>query len=256
MLSTVNHTPRLQLGNAPLIGSSGYSGTDQVEIIWQTTSPGTDFSADYRLVGAGSWTPAGPIVHDSVQNGRQNHSVVLSGLTFDTEYEYRVVHEGTTYQDIFDTRLTPGDSSSFSFVTYGDSAGSGTLQNFRDVQNRINTLDGANRAIAFTLSAGDQAYDSGTVNEYDNRFDPSNNAPLTEYNADHIEFYSMGNHEDVSGGVATRDNYSVPIPVNPTTSSVTPVGLTEEEPYSFDYGSVHFATFNSDLGHNNDANPS
>ena len=49
---TVNHTPYLQLGNAPLTGFDG--GADQVEVIWQTTgTQATDtFTARMRETGA------------------------------------------------------------------------------------------------------------------------------------------------------------------------------------------------------------
>ncbi|MFO0946794.1 MAG: DNRLRE domain-containing protein [Planctomycetota bacterium] len=83
---------------------------------------------------------------------------------------------------------------------------------------------------------------------YDLRLDPSKNAPLN-YNKSHIDYFGFGNHDvGYNSGQAARDNYSMPIPVEGVTS---PVGLLfdsnvqEEENYSFDYGSVHFVTFDS-----------
>ena len=37
----VHQPPRLQLGNAPLVGTPAYDGLDQIEILWQTLPAGT-----------------------------------------------------------------------------------------------------------------------------------------------------------------------------------------------------------------------
>src|SRR5437867_2014383 len=66
LLSTlvVNHSPYLQLGNAPLTGFAG-SSTDRVQIIWQTvpdSASGNDsFVVEYRRADATSWINAGSI---------------------------------------------------------------------------------------------------------------------------------------------------------------------------------------------------
>jgi hypothetical protein len=94
---TVNHAPRLQLGNAPLAGFAG-STTDQVDILWQTMSAGSGnedtFVVEYRAVGAPTWTSANSINAPIVTGfeGRLVHSATILGLQYDSQYEYRVQH--------------------------------------------------------------------------------------------------------------------------------------------------------------------
>ncbi len=95
--SIVKHTPYLQLGNAPLVGFDG--GTDQIEVLWQTIpggGSGTDdaFTVEYRAAGAPTWIDAGAIsTIDTGVESRINHFVAITGLQYDTDYEYRVIHE-------------------------------------------------------------------------------------------------------------------------------------------------------------------
>ena len=127
-------------------------------------------------------------------------------------------------------------------MAYGESAVGTPPTNFINVQSRINTLN-----PAFSLLLGDNVYESGTHQELDLRFDPAINPALTQYIDNHIDYYAMGNHDvATANGQPTRDNYSVPIPVLGTTSPVPgPVGETPEGNYSWDYGNVHFLTFDS-----------
>jgi hypothetical protein len=240
----VNHTPYLQLGDASL-GSL----TDQLDILWQTIPArggGTQdsFRTEYRQLGSPTWIDAGtPGTLATGVDNRINHFVSIPGLAYDTEYEYRVVHERdavpvTTYQDTFRSRLAVGDNTPFTFATYGDSAGAGAIANFQSVQGRINQLD-TSEGVAFSVLLGDNAYNQGSHPDYDYRFDPDLNPQLTQYNASHIEYPSIGNHDNRTlSAQPYRENYSVPL-------NGTAVGETLEENYSFDYGNVHFATFDS-----------
>ncbi len=255
MLSfTVNHTPYLQLGNAPLTGYG--SGLDQAELIWQTTgTQGTDaFTAQVRLTGDLNWSNVtlNADMNTGVDDGpgvRINHSATLTGLSFNDDYDYLITHvrDGSpiaTYQDTFHTRLGSDDQSDFTFVTYGDSASGDPPTNFIAVQNRINLID-----PAFSLLLGDNVYSSGTHAEYDLRLDPSKNASLTTYNKTHIDYFAFGNHDvGYLSGQAARENYSMPIPVQGVTSPASLVfdaDVQAEENYSYDYGSVHFLTFDT-----------
>jgi hypothetical protein len=247
---TVNHTPYLQLGNASLDGFNG--GADQAEVIWQTTgTQDTDaFTAEVRETGTVPWTNVAlnaQIV--TGVGGRVNHSATLGGLNFDDDYDYLITHlRGgnpiATYNGTFHTRLEANDSGAFTFVTYGDSASGDPPTNFIAVQNRINALD-----PAFSLLLGDNVYSSGTHAEYDLRLDPTKNAALTTYNKNHIDYFGFGNHDvGYNSGQAARENYSMPIPVQGVTSPVPlafDADVQEEENYSYDYGGVHFVTFDT-----------
>lgn len=144
----VNHTPYLQLGNAAL-----GSATDQIEILWQTkpAGAGTDdsFTVEYRLDGATTWISAGaPGTIITGVEDRINHTAPITGLLYDTSYEYRVVHNRAgspvaTYQDTFQTRLAPGSTKSFTFAAYGDSAELASNTAFRAIQNQLNQTNAA-----------------------------------------------------------------------------------------------------------------
>lgn len=255
---TVNHPPYLQLGDAPSIGEPG-SEQDQVEIVWQTLSSGAGddaFRVLYRQLGSGLWELADdPQLIDTGVATRQNHHVTLKDLFYDTDYEYRVEHLRnaqivTAYQQTFHTRLFAGTPEAFSFVAYGDSAYDNPPANFVSVQQRINQLN-----PAFTILTGDNAYGDdtdpssawGSHAAQDLRFDPSLNAATPAFIGQHIEYPTLGNADlATNGGQASRDNYSLPLngPID-SAASGDYFSSRLEHNYSFDYGNVHFATFDS-----------
>jgi hypothetical protein len=247
---TVNHTPYLQLGDAPLVGYDG--GADQAEVIWQTvgTQDTDTFTAQVRHTGDLPWTSVAlnAQIVTGVE-GRINHSATFTGLAFDDNYDYLITHlRGgnpiATYESTFHSRQATTDAGDFSFVTYGDSAAGDPPIEFINVQTQINAID-----PAFSLLLGDNVYTTGTHAEFDLRLDPAINDPLTTYNKNHIDYFGFGNHDvGYNSGQAARENYSMPIPVQGVTS---PVGLVfdanvqAEENYSYDYGGVHFLTFDT-----------
>ena len=249
----VNFQPYLQLGDAPLDGFKG-SETDQVELLWQTlpgSGSGNDsFVVEYRRANSsGPWKAASGSeqTNNIGTGGRVNHSVEIDGLDYNTEYEYRIQHlRGNTvvetFQNSFETRLAAGDKSAFSFAAYGDSAYRGNIKGFREVQGQINKKD-----LDFSLLLGDNIYDSGKQTEADLRFDKTINPEATAWNSSHIDYVAFGNHDVRTGnGDPTEDNYSVPIPVVGVDSPVAPPSSeTPEHNYSFDYGDVHFITFDT-----------
>ncbi len=249
---TINHSPRLQLGDAPLVGFSG-SETDQVELLWQTVSAGSGtqdaFTVDYRRDGTSDPWLTAPATTQIVlpTGGRINHYTTMTGLNYDDGYEYRVRHlQGGVivdeYASSFRTRLPAGDPTAYSFAAYGDSADINDIQPFRDVQSRINTVD-----PAFAVLLGDNVYDSGTHNESDARFDPTINPEAAAWTAGHIDYVGFGNHDVATdGGQPGEDNFSVPVPVAGVTAPAEPPASEPmEHNYSLDYGNVHFVTFDT-----------
>ncbi len=255
---TVNHPPYLQLGDAPSTGQPG-SETDQVQILWQTETagPGNDtFRVLYRQLGSGLWELGDePQELDTGVGTRRNHHVTIDGLFYDTDYEYRVEHWRdssvlASYQQSFHTRLVAGSPEAFSFVAYGDSAYDKPPANFISVQQRINQLN-----PAFTILAGDNAYGDdtepnsawGSHSAQDMRFDPTLNAATPTFIAQHIEYPTFGNADlATNGGQASRDNFSLPLNgPQDTPASGNYFTTRPEHNYSFDYGDVHFATFDS-----------
>ena len=110
------------------------------------------------------------------------------------------------------------------------------------MQSRINQLD-----PEFALLLGDNVYDTGTHLESDARFDPVSNPEAAAWMSTHIDYFGFGNHDVGSNnGQATEDNIAVPIPVAGVTSIAEPDATERpEHNYAFDYGDVHFATFDT-----------
>lgn len=248
---TVNQSPRLQPGDAPLAGYPG-GDTDRVDLLWQTVPAGAgtldSFHVAYR--GAGSqdaWRPVplGTPVDTGV-DGRLIHSASITGLGWNSSYEYRVqqLRGGEVvaeYGHEFRTRLRAGDDTPFSFVAYGDSA-SPTVAGFRSVQGRINQMN-----PAFAVLLGDNVYDAGTHAESDARFDPRINPEAAAWMAGHVDYLGLGNHDVATGGgLPAEQNYSTPVPRAGVTAPVAPpAGERPEHDYSWDYGGVHFVTFDT-----------
>jgi hypothetical protein len=248
----VYQTPRLQPGNAPLVGTPAYTGTDQVDILWQTKTIGAgqmdSFEVSYRRGGTTDpWQPAttnSPL--DVGQETRIVHSATILGLAWDTDYEYQVKHVRAggvlaTYHHRFHTRVAPGESTPFDFVAYGDSTNQGG-GGYPLVQRRINQLD-----PDFALLLGDNAYGFGTHIEFDYRLVPELSPESTEWIAEHIDYLGIGNHDggvlSVTRGQPSRDNYSTPHAVAGVNAYASPPAVEFAEfNYSFDYGNVHFLT--------------
>ncbi|MCA9212572.1 MAG: metallophosphoesterase [Planctomycetales bacterium] len=250
----VHQPPRLQLGNAPLIGTPAYDGFDQIEVLWQTlpAGNGTDdlFVAQLRDPSFGAeWSTPAEVsaLETTTAEKRIVHSAVITGLHWNHNYEYRVQHLRAgelveEYSAPFKTRRAPGDPTPFTFAAYGDSSVPGKpLENFRAVQRAINSSD-----AEFAVLLGDNIYDSGTHDEADARFTREQNPEATDWIASHIDYFAIGNHELFGSGIASLDSYSMPIPVAGVNAHAEPPEDEVGEFFgSFDYGNVHFVTFDS-----------
>ncbi len=248
----VNHTPHIQLGNAPLVGTPAYEGTDQIEILWQTNTvdevSSDEFRVEFRPSGQANWQSVPLNEPIRATNIRTVHSSTIRQLDWNKVYDYRVLHliDGVvdaTYDGTFRTRLAAGDDTPFSFASYGDSAENDDGLGYEIVQSRINQLD-----PDFGLLLGDNFYTDGTHSNSDFRFSPIDNPTGVNWHAEHVDYFSLGNHDvfNRSFGQASRDNFSVPIQQEGVNAYATP---PESEPtehnYSFDYGNVHFVTIDT-----------
>ena len=166
--------------------------------------------------------------------------------SYDTDYEYRVTHLRAgeivdTYQETFRTRLPAGDDAPFTFAAYGDSQSRDPAR-LRAIHDQISQLD-----PAFALLLGDNAYNDGVHREFDVRLAPQLNPEAADWVAGHVDYFAFGNHDiRTDDGRASEENYAVPIPVEGVTApAALPAGEPAEHNYSFDYGNVHFLTFDT-----------
>jgi len=247
---TMKQNPRLQPGNAPLAGYAG-GDLDRVDILLQTIPGGTgtqdSFSVEYRAVGATAWqtVPLNAAINTGVE-GRVVRSASITGLNWNSDYEYRVRHQQADvivgqYASTFHTRLAAGDATPFTFVAYGDSA-SGSATGFRQVQSRINQVD-----PSFAVLLGDNVYTVGSHPELDSRFSPTVNPEAAAWMAGSIDYLGLGNHDvGTEAGLPSEQSYSVPIPVAGVTAPAAPPATERpEHSFSWDYGDVHFVTFDT-----------
>ncbi len=106
---------------------------------------------------------------------------------------------------------------------------------------------------------GDNAYNEGSHQQLDSRLDHRVNPAAAEFISSHVDYFAYGNHDMVTDqGQPSRDNYSSPIPVAGVTSPVEPNSAElPENNYSWDYGNVHFLTFDSNSSYSciKNANP-
>jgi hypothetical protein len=184
---------------------SGVSCTPYVRF-----GPGTDLSRTATATAAG-W----------------RHAVKLDGLSAGQTYSY-VVHACGSVTGVRQFRTATGPStSSVHFTAMGDFGTGGTTQ--ADV---LKLLSQPGRAGELVLALGDNAYSSGTEQEFQDRMFKPMAALLRQVPL----FPSLGNHEYVTSmGQPYLDNFYLPAN-NPART---------ERYYSFDWGPVHFVALDS-----------
>ena len=221
-------------------------GENSIVVRWQTAT------ASNSQVSYGLTTAYGNIV--SNQNNTIEHEVSITGLTPNTKYFYQI---GTTTESVpsdaqtfFKTALPAGTTSDFTAWVTGDFGSGSTGQT--DVRNAYATYATANLMNGkadFWLWLGDNAYGSGTANEYNSyvfSIYPTimKNTPI---------FPAVGNHDYANVG-NTFPPITLPYPTNfeyfnaftmPQNAELGGIASTTKRYYSYNYGNVHFIVLDS-----------
>lgn len=205
--------------------------TDQRAIIIWTTQTGNNPAVDYGVDGTMTTRITGTTrLLEPLQ--LQMHRVDLTNLTANTVYSYQILL-GDAYllpdqTFSFRTAPSPGSELPFTFLAWGDFGfGDFPQQRLRN-QMALDSFD-------FIVSTGDNAYPSGTYEEFDtNMFqiytDIFSNAPL---------YPSLGNHDYYTDlGAPYLDIFDLPRQAWREAD--------HERYYSFDYGNAHFIVLDSD----------
>jgi len=155
------------------------------------------------------------------------HAVKLDGLSGGQTYSY-VVHACGTVTGVRQFRTATGPStSSVHFTAMGDFGTGGSLQ-----AQVLALLGQPGRAGELVLVLGDNAYESGTEQELQDRLFK----PMAALMRQTPLFPTLGNHEYVTNmGQPYLDNFY--LPANNTART--------ERYYSFDWGPVHFVALDS-----------
>lgn len=257
-------TPYLQPGNAPSLSK------EMKVVIWETDSvPGTftvEYAAGSTLEGVPKLSVA-KISNDALTFGRFTYYLYrapMTGLSFDTEYTYRVRLGDKVISTA--TFMTRTKKPSTRFVAFGDC---GTAS----PQQAAVAYQVYQQKPQFVLATGDLAYNNGLEREFRARFfpaytqsvaSPEKGAPLMQS----IPFYMfVGNHDTYGSDLAKFPDglaffyFSDPPSNAPQTQLTTEVTGPPDRVkafkkatdgrfpkitnYSFDVGNVHFTVLDA-----------
>jgi uncharacterized repeat protein (TIGR01451 family) len=247
----VTFAPYLQLGdNGP------FGPTDQIVIAWQTneSSPkAAAYKVEFQPVFGErrSVSPKARVVDNylaadpalptvpGAYGAHSNYTAVLTGLRYDSDYQYRVTGPGLPSQGFASTFHTRKQGPVFSFIVTGDEGFFPVAPNTNpavivDYEARIAHLiyDAPNLSVPgvprlptadIVLNTGDNVYNEGTEDSYRDFFFPVYNsdtdsnetgAPLLR---NRLFFPVAGNHDLGSTGVSANllaDNSAPPFSGN------------------------------------------
>jgi uncharacterized repeat protein (TIGR01451 family) len=235
----VTYAPYLQLGDNGTFGA-----TDQVIVAWQTdeTSPNPSaYKVDFGTTTNYGKTavPSGRVVDNylsadlslpkspTTYGAHSDYAAILSGLSFDTSYSYRVSGPGLPPGGFLASFHTRKQTPVFSFAVEGDEGYFPVNPNVTGTANIVNyearithlvynagniPLPGSpSRPPAeFVLNTGDNVYNVGSEGTYRDFFFPVKNndkdsnetgAPLLR---SLLYFITVGNHDVGSTGVSAN----------------------------------------------------
>jgi uncharacterized repeat protein (TIGR01451 family) len=234
----VTFAPYIQLGDHGPLGP-----TDQIVIAWQTddTTPNPSaYKVEFGEFGYGNHgvRPQARVIDNylaadpslptipGAYGPHTNYTAVLSGLTYDTEYKYRVTGPGMpngAFTASFHTRTR---TSNYNFIVVGDEGFFPTVPNsdpatIVDYEARIAHLiyNASNLKVAgvpplapahLILNTGDNVYNEGTEDSYRDFFFPVYNSDTdsNEQGAPIVRstlfFPAAGNHDLGSTGVSAN----------------------------------------------------
>jgi hypothetical protein len=235
----VTFAPYIQLGDN---GTFGF--TDQVVVAWQTseTTPNPHaYKVEFSEAGRGhrrSITPSARVVDSylaadpalptipGAYGAHTNYTAVLSGLEFDTDYQYSVTGPGLPGGGFTSDFHTRKQGSKFSFAVVGDEGFFPTVPNSNpaivvDYEARIAHLINNTDKISvpsvpalpsadLILNTGDNVYTFGSEGNYRDFFFPVYNsdqdsnesgAPILRHK---LFFHTDGNHDLGSTGVSVN----------------------------------------------------
>ena len=201
-------------------------------VVWRTFNTDTPSKVEYRAIGQTNWQVAEGSLRPSGTTGTL-HEVTLKSLNPNTDYEYRVQGDNSTWSEIYATQTAPSlGPADFTAIYVADTGlvgrKDGLTTGTQQVIDEIDALD-----PLLILGGGDYAYFNtdnrfptldDAIDEWFNQWEPVLSASpiMTTY----------GNHE-----IRLGEGYEPWADRFPT-----PEGLDNRRNYSFDIGDVHFVS--------------
>ena len=181
-------------------------------------------------------------LNSSESESTTEHTVLLNGLSPDTEYFYSIGNSaGTIAGDAtyhFGTSPVPGDAANTRIWVIGDSGTANT--NARAVRDAFKTWS-ASQPANFMFMLGDNAYNNGT--------DPEYQAAVFETYPELLRqlpvWPTLGNHDGYSADSGTQTGPYYEIFDLPTLAQAGGQSSFTEAYYSFDYGNIHVVVLDS-----------
>ena len=190
---------------------------------------------------------------------KTQHVVTLSGLSALTRYYYSVgtttaVLAGNDAETFFETSPTPGQDSATRIWVVGDPGRAGTDPTTLDQQYVLEGFKtfNQNKYTDFWLMLGDNAYNDGTIEEYQNAIFNQYPTLLKQSPL----WPAMGNHDSRTAKVASQTGGYYDLFSTPTNGEAGGEPSGHKAYYSFDYGNTHVVVLNSaDSLHNQLSGP-
>lgn len=174
------------------------------------------------------------------------HVVTVSNLAPNTKYFYSVGSTGATLSGpdantFFVTSPTPGVAKNTRVWVIGDAGTNNSSQ--KAVRDAYTTYTGT-RHTDLWLMLGDNAYDDGTDDEYQNAVFGSTNAYAALLRKS-VVWSTLGNHEGHTSDSLTQSGPYYSMFTFPTNGEAGGLASGTEAYYSFDYGNIHFICLES-----------
>lgn len=218
------------------------TGTPTSVIIRWRTSIATETKVKYSTVQGG----AGPV---AVEPGtRTEHIVEISNLQPNTVYYYDLQHGGGSFTgqtgQYFRTSPVPGTRQPIRFWALGDCGTANNNQrNVRDAYyNYVNALPAGDDHTDLVMLLGDNAYDDGKDNEYQDAIFEDMYEDMLKKS---VLWSTLGNHDGHSANPNSQSGPYFDIFSFPKYAEAGGIASGTEAYYSFDYGNIHFIVLES-----------
>lgn len=214
LFGAATHAAAVTLERGPYLQSTT---THSVIVVWEQ-DVATSATLEYGINQSYGQSVSSP--------SATKHAVEIDGLQADTRYDYRILAGASELASgdgfHFDTSTNDGNVS---FLVFGDSGTGNAWQ--MALAGRLVT-----ESVDLILHTGDVVYSRGQQYNYNSRFF----APYADILRHTPIFPTLGNHDlDTDNGQPYLDNFHLP-----------PGYQGGERLYSFDWGSAHFVSVETD----------
>ena len=211
---------------------------------------------EYKPVGA-SEIITEEATHKATVVGKRtvhHYELVLTDLTPDTVYEYRVRNEiGDSVSEVYQFKTKQVNPDSFSFLFIADPQENSVLGYMAYSHAILNVMDEVDQKPDFMMFAGDIVNDADVRSEWNNFFTYSSpfiyTTPIIATTGNHDIAGISGNRMtniEFDGYFNLPNNGPVYSPFDEIENDVRPANFDDGKTYSFNYDNTHFVAINTE----------